>query len=579
MRINNNMSAVITNNQLLGNERSLARVMEKLSSGFSINHASDNPSGIAIAGRMKAQIDGLDQASDNSQDGVSVLQTAEGALKEVTDMIQRMRELSVQAANGTNEDAERETIQKEIEQLKEEIDRVSATTQFNTINLLDGSLDNRTYADHVTRIQTTDDVAPGTYVLIVHTAAQRASIAATTSAATLTFTSSKLTNGRVTKEISATANVAATSSFIAMINGSSWTEQTMVHSYKYAYTDNDVDIDTGLVKNTIEQPGYPLVTGTTSGTGLAVSGTICINGRSIDLARGMTGEQVYKALRDGAEKGNAIISNGDSPLSFLSEKFGTDATLTLDFSSKEFAQALGLGSYYTDPDAVIVEDTESTKRITLTGTNPDVELIKEGQMETFGFGPTATTEVTESLFGQQATVSYRDGNRVTVTNTNGFEMTFLLEDGYQENQEENIDGKVVFNVTDIGSLTLHIGANMNQEMEVRIRNINTEYMYIDDLDVTKEGGPENAISALDDALNYITSIRAQLGAYENRLDHTTNSLDETSENMTSAISRIEDADMATTMVEYTKYNVLQQAGTSALAQANELPQLALQLLQ
>ena len=128
-------------------------------------------------------------------------------------------------------------------------------------------------------------------------------------------------------------------------------------------------------------------------------------------------------------------------------------------------------------------------------------------------------------------------------------------------------------------MTLHVGANKNQNMEVRIAAVTTEFMYIDDLNVTRVDGPEDALNSLDIALSYVTSVRSQLGAYENRLDHTTKSLDTTEENMTAAISRVEDADMATTMVEYTKLNVLEQAGTSALAQANELPQLALQLLQ
>ena len=140
-------------------------------------------------------------------------------------------------------------------------------------------------------------------------------------------------------------------------------------------------------------------------------------------------------------------------------------------------------------------------------------------------------------------------------------------------------GEINFNVTDIGSMTLHVGANQNQNMEVRIAAVTTEFMYIDDLNVTRKNGPEDALDSLDVALNYVTAVRSQLGAYENRLEHTTKSLDTTEENMTSAISRVEDADMATTMVEYTKLNVLEQAGTSALAQANELPQLALQLLQ
>ena len=128
-------------------------------------------------------------------------------------------------------------------------------------------------------------------------------------------------------------------------------------------------------------------------------------------------------------------------------------------------------------------------------------------------------------------------------------------------------------------MALQVGANEGQQMKVRIAAVTTQFMYIDDVDVTRAKGPEDAMDALGDALSYVTSVRSQLGAYENRLDHTTKSLDATVENMTSAISRIEDADMATTMVEYTKLNVLEQAGVSALAQANELPQLALQLLQ
>ena len=161
-------------------------------------------------------------------------------------------------------------------------------------------------------------------------------------------------------------------------------------------------------------------------------------------------------------------------------------------------------------------------------------------------------------------------------------MSFLAEAGFDTTvTDPNITqpGVINFNVTDIGSMTLHVGANKGQNMEVRIAAVTTEFMYIDDLSVTRVNGPEDALDSLTEALNYVTGVRSQLGAYENRLEHTTKSLDTTEENMTSAISRIEDADMATTMVEYTKLNVLEQAGTSALAQANELPQLALQLLQ
>jgi len=477
MRINNNMSAVITNNQLLGTESSLADVMEKLSSGYSINHASDNPSGIAIAGKMQAQIEGLNQASTNGSDGISVLQTAEGALNEVTDMIQRMRELAVQAANGTNSDSERETIQKEIDSLLTEIDRVADTTEFNNINLLNGSLDNRTYAEHATRIQTSNTVPEGIYRLKINTASVQATAGGT----------------------------------------------------------------------------GPLF-GDATATALSMSGTISINGYGITLDEGMSREAVYQAMRDAAEKGGATISDDTDTFSIKSVKYGADANLKIEFSSTEFAEALGFTSTTATDDGALIE---------ATGVDADVTLTKDGT----------------SMFGSQATTKY-DGNHIIVTDVGGFELSFMAEAGFDATTDtENGTGEIVFNVTDVGSLTLHIGANKNQNMDVRIAAVTTEFMYIDDLNVTMVDGPEDAIDSLDDALSYVTAVRSQLGAYENRLDHTTKSLDATEENMTSAISRIEDADMATTMVEYTRLNVLEQAGISALAQANELPQLALQLLQ
>ena len=176
MRINSNISAVMTNNQLLRTEKNLSAAMERLSSGYKINHAYDDPSGMAISGRMDTQIAGLDMASRNTNDGISVIQTADGALKEVADMLQRMRELSVQAANDTNSDNDRAVIQAEIDQLKSEIDRVSETTEFNTKNLLDGSLDTRVYADHLTRERATDAVVAGKYTIKINKSTKQATL-------------------------------------------------------------------------------------------------------------------------------------------------------------------------------------------------------------------------------------------------------------------------------------------------------------------------------------------------------------------------------------------------------------------
>ena len=147
MKINNNISAIITNKQLLGTESSLAATMERLSSGYKLNHAADNPSGMAISNKMRAQIRGLDQASRNASDGTSVLDTVDGALNEVTSMIQRMRELCVQAANGVYTDSELDSLNSEVTSLRSEIDRIATSTEFNTKSLLDGSQDAKVYAD------------------------------------------------------------------------------------------------------------------------------------------------------------------------------------------------------------------------------------------------------------------------------------------------------------------------------------------------------------------------------------------------------------------------------------------------
>ena len=178
MKVNYNMSAVITNSQLLRTEGNLTTAMEKLSSGIRINHARDDAAGMAISNKMRLQIDGLDQASQNASNGTSVLQTADGALNEVTSIIQRMRELAVQAANDTNVDSDKKAIQAEIASLREEVDRVSKDTEFNTKPLLDGTLDNRVYAKNISRIDASIYVDAGKYEVDVTTAATKGNLAA-----------------------------------------------------------------------------------------------------------------------------------------------------------------------------------------------------------------------------------------------------------------------------------------------------------------------------------------------------------------------------------------------------------------
>lgn len=158
MKVNHNMSAVITNKQLLRTENKVTEAMERLSSGLKINHSKDNPAGMAISNKLNLQIEGLDQASQNASDGISVLQTTDGALNEVTSLIQRMRELSVQAASDSNTPDDKKAIQQEVEELKKEINRVSKDTEFNTKSLLDGSIQRRVYGTNATRMAVSSKV-------------------------------------------------------------------------------------------------------------------------------------------------------------------------------------------------------------------------------------------------------------------------------------------------------------------------------------------------------------------------------------------------------------------------------------
>ncbi len=472
MKINNNISAVITNKHLLGTESSLTAAMERLSSGLKLNHASDNPSGMAISNKMRAQIQGLDQASRNASDGTSVLQTADGALGEVTDMLQRMRELAVQASNGINSKSEKESCQLELASLREEIDRISETTEFNAKNLLDGSLDARIYADaanvnNVSRLSVSDTVGEGTYKLTVDEAAERAST----------------------------------------------------------------------------------TLGTNVNTLVGKDGSFTVNGSKIEINSSMTREEVLEAVREGLEYGGCEMDD----LSAAADPYSTN----ISFHTK---------AYGAHEAIMMIQDFETYNiaGVPNIATNPDAQAAVMDE----GADP-KTSFPTDSNFGKNATATY-DGNRVTITDANGFKMSMYFEAGFT--------GTVSLDVTEIGVMDLQIGANEGQTMQLRIPATDVKSLYLDDVDLATVNGAKKALERLDDALTQISSIRSQIGAFENRLDYTVKSLDETEENMTEALSRIEDADMAEEMTEYTKNNVLEQAGISALSQANSLPELALQIL-
>ncbi len=489
MKINANIPAFITNKQLLRIEGNMATSMERLSSGLKLNHAKDNPAGMAISNKMRAQIAGLDRASNNASDAIAAIRIADGALNETSSIMQRMRELAVQAANDTNNLEDRQAIQAEIEALKEEVNRISRDTEYNEMPILDGTLSARVYAEHVDRISTTDAVKAGMYQLTVEEAATQANV----------------TSGA---------------------------------------TDLDPDDST---------------------TQIGEAGTVDINGSKVEIFAEDTHAQVYEKLRNAAEVGGATLKVANGSMTVTSEAYGKKGVVDITFSDGDLAAKLG----FDDTIAPLNPDTNLYEVPLVSGTEPKIELAKN---------------TADSAFSNTATVA-TDGNRVTITDNGDFRMSFLLDAGFDENNDPDIaagtDGAGVIDleVTDIGTMTIHIGANENQNMVISVPEMSSESLYIDDIDVTKIGGASAAISRMDEAIKAVSNARSKLGAYENRLDYSVTSLDAFEENMTEAQSRLADTDMAQEMTTYTQQNVLNQAAISVLTQANDMPQQVLQLLQ
>lgn len=470
MRINTNIAAVLASKNLGRTEDRITTSLERLSSGYRINKAADDAAGMAISQKMHAQIRGLQRASRNGSDGISFIQTTEGALTEVENILQRCRELSVQAANEVNTLEDKEAIQQEIESLMEEIDRIAMDTEFNTKSILDGTCCRQTSSNNigVRVISMTDDVPLTTYSMSIDQEATQVSF------------------------LSGTLGMGA---------------------------DDVFDKD----------------------------GQIQINGEVIEIKKGETLENAYAKIRDYCESMNIdVIPTDDSmeemPLSsanrlyFESKLYGAQYKIEVTTDSPELATKLGVDAGHTTPgqDAKVTLDTES------------------------GFSKTATTFV--------------EGGRVTVSDRDGFEMIFDISEA-----TASTDADVT--VLDAGFVAIQIGSNEGQTIDMSIPAVTCESLDIQYCNVCTHEGAATAITKFDDAINAVSAVRSKLGAYENRLDSATASLDITSQNLTDACSRIEDTDMAEEMTQYTQLSVLSQAGTSMLAQANNRPQTILQLLQ
>ena len=487
------MQAMNSNRVLGGTTLAQAKSTEKLSSGFRINRAADDAAGLTISEKMRKQIKGLNRASKNAQDGISAVQTAEGALTEVHSMLQRMNELSTQAANGTNSKSDRDAIQSEIGQLTTEIDRVAETTKFNETYLLKG------------------DEGTKTINLPAHDAGLKGKLT-DNGDGTATFTMDDLKAGNKVS-----------------IGGKEYT----------IGEEAGADLTTALGKDVLEAL-HP--DGKTKK--FSKDDKLTINGKEYTYYDGT--EKLADAAKTAvpagfyAEDPTKIKSEADAKKACKTctnnKDTGVKEGTVIKANGKEFhVLAQGKASDPNDPSVISLE--EARKKV-------ENELTKANQI-----GDT----------GNKVSAKYEDAKKAFTINVGKAEVPQTL------------------------SFNLHVGsdADMTNKINVNVEAMTSAYLGVKNLNVSDDSGnaATYAIDSIGDAISKVSAQRSSLGAIQNRLEHTIANLDNISENTTAAESRIRDTDMASEMVEYSKNNILKQAGTSMLAQANQSSQGVLALLQ
>ncbi|HHW49104.1 MAG TPA: hypothetical protein GXX14_10900 [Clostridiaceae bacterium] len=494
MRINNNIMAMNTHRQLGINNAATSKSLEKLSSGYRINRAGDDAAGLSISEKMRAQIRGLNMASRNAQDGISLIQTAEGALQETQAILQRMRELAVQASNDTNVQIDREALQREIEQLKSEIDRIGNDTEFNTQKLLKGGSTGRIEVTNVT-----PGVSPGP------TPAK----AATGTLEGITFT--------------------------AKTEGSAGNSIMIVFS----------DPGSGGQSLSIS------VAGNTITVNLATDGSSNVTSTVDDIVSAINGDGGASALVTASGSGTSAVNAGNVTLSGGEDAGTTTGTVgEITFS--------------------ITENFVAGDKITINGIT--YTAIAEG--ETAGereFAVGATVDATAANL-LAAIEDADDDVDDAASDVSGSAITLVQAAATTASVPFEPEVKADF------SAIFQIGANENQTMEIEIGDMRVEALGIQDISLATGEDARAAITTINDAINKVSTQRSELGAFQNRLEHTIRNLDTSAENLQASESRIRDVDMAKEMMEFTKQSILQQAATAMLAQANQAPQGILQLL-
>lgn len=532
MRIQHNIAALNTHRNLGFNNTQSAKNLEKLSSGYKINRAGDDAAGLSISEKMRSQIRGLDMATKNSQDGISLIQTAEGALSETHSILQRMRELADQSANGTNTDADREAIQSEVKQLKEEIDRIGNTTEFNTQKLLDGTLQ----SDGATIGANTTNGAK----VLNQTAAKLAgagTFSGVDGSGIVLTTKDKIKIDSV--EVNIDWDKALTDAEKTLLKGDySGTAMT-------ASQQDDI-------KKVINRVVNDAIQAHNAANGTNVSNVnIYEAGGNLTIESGTTGQ-----------KSELDLSNAAVLSTFID---GTTATTGQDQMTKAIAGTEKLSFKIGDVDLQTGTLAAATANSDAKTVAADIQTKMRAAIDTYNTNAGLTKGMDGFIDKDALFVEAKDG-RFTITSADG-PVSFKEQEGQTLVKDLGLT-QAQTSASGNGGMTLQIGANKGQSLTFGIGDMRSASLGVTSVNVSTAAGASQALETLDKAIAKVSEQRSNLGAVQNRLEHTINNLGATSENLTAAESRIRDVDMAKEMMEFTKNNILTQAAQSMLAQAN-----------
>lgn len=582
MRIQHNIAALNSYRQLSGNNSAVSKNLEKLSSGYRINRAGDDAAGLAISEKMRAQITGLKTAQKNANDGISLVQTAEGALTEVHSMLNRMIELADQSANGTYDDkTDRANLQKEVKSLLDEVDRISAGTNFNGINLLDGSL-----GGGATK---TGTVEADLSKLGIDITANAADIAA--------VKGQYKTNDLIGTKLSM-GNKGDSYTFTMKFTDAEGKEQEITKTL--------------VMKDPTSNQGLVLDDGSEDGVKLGIANLANVG----EVTQAELAGAVAAALsKDDTIKANFDVVADGNALKFTAREGGSEGAVLNSITSASTVKTTGVTTPYATMVNVEKKPADATKAYNFANAkvwNNDgnyaageknlEDAIFEVNGKKFAFVNGSLTEENLAALkeaGVEHWVKLGTSNAApAVADVTAMAEKIAKETGLVVEQGASGAGawtpgtggtqtEVVFKNSTLTSstegkgLVLQIGdtADDFNQLTVSVGNMNAKSLGIAGVDISTREGAQNAITSIKDAINSVSSTRGDLGAIQNRLEHTINNLSVTTENMTAAESRIRDVDMADEMMSYTKNNILVQAAQAMLAQANQVPQGVLQLLQ